>query len=178
MEYRGNMSSMLIRTAGGRTLNIQHDATSPSPHNLIHGVYGTKGAVLYDPAPPRISQGNHRWADKKTFDKLMQQYKPELLKEFERFRIGLGKDLSSGHGGSDLINIWHIIDCLRNGLPLDQDVYDAAASSAVVELSEWSVRNGSNSIRIPDFTSGAWKTNKPNMDINLENGGGNTKVLG
>jgi predicted dehydrogenase len=178
MEYRGNMSSMLIRTVGGRTLNIQHDATSPSPHNLIHGVYGTKGAVLYDPAPPRISEGDHRWADKKRFDQLMDQYKPELLKQFDRFRSGLGKDLASGHGGSDLINIWHIIDCLRNGLPLDQDVYDAAASSAVVELSDWSVRSGSNSIRIPDFTAGAWKTNKPNMDINLENGGGTTKVLG
>lgn len=178
MEYRGNMSSMLIRTAGGRTLNIQHDATSPSPHNLIHGVYGTQGAVLYDPAPPRISTGNHRWADKKTFDTLMKQYKPELLHQFDRFRSGLGKDLASGHGGSDLINIWHIIDCLLNGLPLDQDVYDAAANSAVVELSDWSVRNKSNSISIPDFTAGAWKTNKQNMDINLKNGGGTTEVLG
>ena len=74
MDYRGNMSSMLIRTKGGRTLNIQHDATSPSPHNLIHGVYGTKGSVLYDPAPPKICTGNHRWADKKTFDELMKDY--------------------------------------------------------------------------------------------------------
>ncbi|MBT4400787.1 MAG: Gfo/Idh/MocA family oxidoreductase, partial [Bacteroidetes bacterium] len=57
MDYRGNMSSMLIKTKEGRTLNIQHDATSPSPHNLIHGVYGTKGSVLYDPAPPKICTG-------------------------------------------------------------------------------------------------------------------------
>jgi hypothetical protein len=47
----------------------------------------------------------------------------------------------------------------------------------VVELSEWSVRNNSNSIKIPDFTAGAWQDNKPNMDINLENGSGDTKVL-
>ena len=178
MEYRGNMSSMLIKTVGGRTLNIQHDATSPSPHNLIHGVYGTKGSVLYDPAPPRICTGNGRWADKKTYNKLMDQYKPGLLKQFEKFRKGLGKDLKSGHGGSDLINIWHTIDCLRNGLPLDQDVYDAAAFSSVVQLSEWSVLNNSNSIKIPDFTAGSWKTNKPNMDINMDHGGGTTKVLG
>jgi len=63
MEYRGNMSLMLIKTKQGRTVNIQHDATSPSPHNLIHGVYGTDGSVLYDPAPPRICTGNSRWAD-------------------------------------------------------------------------------------------------------------------
>lgn len=176
-EYRGNMSSMLIKTKQGRTLNIQHDATSPSPHNLIHGVYGTKGSVLFDPAPSRICTGNHHWADKKTYDELVEKYKPGLLHKFEDFRKGLGADLKSGHGGSDLINIWHIIDCLRTGLPLDQDVYDAAAFSSVVELSEWSVLNNSNSIKIPDFTAGAWKTNKSNMDINLENGSGATRVL-
>jgi len=178
MDYRGNMSSMLIRTIEGRTINIQHDATTPSPHNLIHGVYGTKGSVLYDPAPPRICTGNHKWADKKTYDEIVKKYKPGLLHKFEDFRKSLGADLESGHGGSDLINVWHIIDCLRNGLPLDQDVYDAAAFSSVVELSEWSVLNNSTSIKVPDFTAGAWKENKPNMDINLENGSGDTRVIG
>jgi predicted dehydrogenase len=178
MEYRGNMSSMLIKTKQGRTINIQHDATSPSPHNLIHGVYGTQGSVLLDPAPPRICTGNHKWADQNTCKKLLQQYKPGLLKQFEKFREGLGANIESGHGGSDLINVWHIIDCLRNGLPLDQDVYDAAAFSSVVQLSEWSVLNQSNAIKIPDFTAGAWKTNAPNMDINMEHGGGTTRVLG
>ena len=177
MEYRGNMSSMLIRTKQGSTINIQHDATSPSPHNQIHGVYGTKGAVLYDPSPPKICLGNHKWSDRKTYDKLMEEYKPGLLHKFEDFRKGLGADIKSGHGGSDLINVWHIIDCLRAGLPLDQDVYDAAALSSVIELSEWSVLNNSNSIKIPDFTAGMWETNKPNMDINLVNGCGDTKVL-
>jgi len=177
MEYRGNMSSMLIKTKQGRTLNIQHDATSPSPHNLIHGVYGTEGSVLFDPPPPRICRGDHHWADRKTYGELVQKYKPGLLHRFEEFREGLGADLKSGHGGSDLINVWHIIDCLRTGLPLDQDVYDAAAFSSVVELSEWSVLHTSNSIKIPDFTSGAWESNAPNMDINLERGSGDTRVL-
>ena len=177
MEYRGNMSSTLIKTKQGRTLNIQHDATSPSPHNLIHGVYGTEGAVLFDPPPPRISTGNHDWVDKNTYDTLIEKYKPELLKKFEGFRRGLGADMKSEHGGSDPIIVWHIVDCLRTGLPLDQDVYDAAAFSSVVELSQWSVLNNSNSIKAPDFTVGRWKANQPNMDINLENGSGDTKVL-
>ena len=82
---------------------------------------------------------------------------------------------ASGHGGSDIRLCWRLIDCLHNGLPLDQDVYDAAAWSSIVPLSEWSVRNHSNSIDIPDFTAGAWETNKHNMDINLESGG-NTKM--
>ena len=72
---------------------------------------------------------------------------------------------------------WHLIDCLRNGLPLDQDVYDAAAWSSIVSLSQWSVLNGSNPIAIPDFTAGAWKTNPRNMDIELAHGGANTRVI-
>lgn len=69
---------------------------------------------------------------------------------------------------------WRTIDCLRNGLPLDQDVYDAALWSSVVPLSVWSVANRSTSITVPDFTRGNWKTNQP-IDITLEKGG-TTKV--
>jgi hypothetical protein len=54
-----------------------------------------------------------------------------------------------------------LIYCLKNGLPLDQDVYDAAAWSAVVPLSCESVANKSTSVEVPDFTRGAWETNRP-----------------
>jgi hypothetical protein len=69
---------------------------------------------------------------------------------------------------------WRLIDCLRNGLPMDMDVYDAAAWSSITPLSEWSIANRSKSIEIPDFTRGAWKTNKP-IELTLK-GGGTTKV--
>jgi predicted dehydrogenase len=168
-DYRGNMSSTIIKTTYGRTIMLQHDATSPSPHNMIHGIYGTKGSALYDPPPPRISTGNHKWVSAEEFEKIKEKYTPEIF-----HKVGeLAKN--SGHGGSDLLIDWHLIDCLHNGLPLDQDVYDAAAWSSILPLSDWSVRNNSNSIKVPDFTAGAWKTNKRNMDINLKRGG-NTKV--
>ena len=67
-----------------------------------------------------------------------------------------------------------MIDCLRNGLPLDMDVYDAATWSSITPLSEWSVANRSNSIDVPDFTRGAWQQNKPH-DMSL-NGGATTGV--
>ena len=67
-----------------------------------------------------------------------------------------------------------MIDCLRNGIPLDLDVYDAAAWSAIGPLSEKLQATRSNSVDIPDFTSGAWKTNKP-VDVFLQKGG-NTRV--
>jgi predicted dehydrogenase len=173
LPYRGNMSATLIRTIKGRTMMIQHDPYTPTPHNLIHGIYGTKGAALFDPDPPRFSKGDHRWYRKgsEEYGRLYQQYTPELLRQ-------LGEDSKGhGHGGSDLRMDWHIVDCLRNGLPLPQDVYDAAAWSSIVPLTQWSVLNRSNSIDVPDFTAGAWETNPRNMDINFENGGGNTRIL-
>jgi predicted dehydrogenase len=169
-DYRGNMNISVIRTKQGRTIMLQHDATTPSPHNLIHGIYGTKGAASFDPQPPRISTGNHKWVSQNEFDTLKEKYTPNIVKKL------WSQTKDSFHGGSDLIFGWHIIDCLHNGLPLPQDVYDAAAWSSIIPLSEWSVCHRSNSIDIPDFTSGAWKTNKQNMDINIEKGG-NTKII-
>lgn len=173
LPYRGNMGVALIRTVKGRTMMIQYDPYTPSPHNLIHGIYGTKGAASFDPDPPRFSKGNHRWykSDHEEYQKLYSEYRPEILKK-------LWKDSQGhGHGGSDFRMDWHIIDCLRNGLPMPQDVYDAASWSSIVPLTSWSAQNRSNSIDIPDFTCGKWENNPRNMDVNLENGGGNTKVL-
>ena len=63
IEYRGNINTTIVRTVQGRTIMLQHDGTTPSPHNLIHGIHGTQGAALYDPSPPRISKGNHKWVE-------------------------------------------------------------------------------------------------------------------
>ena len=75
----------------------------------------------------------------------------------------------------DFLMDWRLIDCLRNGIALDIDVYDAAAWSAVAPPSETSVGNRAKSVDVPDFTSGSWKTNTP-VDVTLAKGG-NTKVL-
>lgn len=176
LPYRGNMGVAVMRTVKGKTMMLQHDAYTPTPHNLIHGIFGTKGAALFDPDPPRFSKGDHRWYRKRgngeeQYAQLYEQYTPEIYKLTGHASRG------HGHGGSDLRMDWHIIDCLRNGLPMPQDVYDAAAWSAIVPLTSWSALNRSNSIDIPDFTCGAWQTNPRHMDINLENGGGNTKIL-
>ena len=71
---------------------------------------------------------------------------------------------------------WRLIDSLRNGLPVEMDVYDAALTSSVIPLSEWSVANKSSSIDVPDFTAGAWETNERGMRVNLESGGGTTRI--
>jgi hypothetical protein len=98
-----------------------------------------------------------------------KKYAPPIVAKIGELAKQIG-----GHGGMDFMMDWRLIDCLRNGLPLDQDVYDAAAWSAVVPLSEVSVNNRSRSMNVPDFTRGSWKSNAP-VDISL-NQGANTGV--
>jgi hypothetical protein len=73
-----------------------------------------------------------------------------------------------GHGGMDFIMDWRWASLLRAGLPLDMNVYDGAAWTSIGLLSEKSVANRSQAIDIPDFTRGAYKTNKP-VDLSLKN---------
>jgi len=168
--YRGNMTTCSIKTNKGRTIMLQHDVTSPNVYSRIHKVSGTVGAALKYPLPGKISVGHERWLNEEEYKEVEQKYTPEIIK-----RIGELAKQVGGHGGMDFLMNWRLIDCLRNGLPLDQDVYDAALWSAIGPLSEWSVANRSNSIDIPDFTDGAWQSNKP-VDLLLAQGG-NTKVI-
>jgi hypothetical protein len=166
--YRGNMNTTHVRTIKGKTILIQHDITSPRPYSRIHLISGTKGVAIKYPEPGKIASG-HEWFDEAKMAAIQEQYTPEIVK-----RVGEMAKKIGGHGGMDFMMDWRLIDCLRNGLPLDQDVYDAALWSCIAPLSEWSVANRSNSINVPDFTCGSYKTNQP-VDISLSRGG-NTGV--
>jgi hypothetical protein len=168
-KYRGNMNTTLIRTYKGKTIMVQHDVTSTRPYSRIHLLSGTKGIARKWPEPARVSFG-HDWVSQQEMKKLEEQYTPEIIKKIGEMAKKVG-----GHGGMDFMMDWRLIDCLRNGLPLDQDVYDAALWSAVAPLSEISVKNRSNSVDVPDFTNGSWKTNTP-VSLSLE-GGGTTGVV-
>jgi hypothetical protein len=167
-SFRGNTNTTIIRTALGKTIMVQHDVSSTHPYSRIHLVKGTKGmAVKY---PRQLIAFGDNWLNDEEMANTWAEHTPEILK-----RVGEMAKKVGGHGGMDFIMDWRLIDCLRNGLPLDQNVYDGALWSSIAPLSEWSVANRSQSIDVPDFTGGSWKTNKPH-DINLEKGG-NTQVL-
>ena len=168
--HRGNMNTTTIKTFRGRTIMLQHDITSPNVYSRIHKVSGTKAAALKYPLPPKISIG-HEWVTPEKYLELEEKFTPEITKKVGEMAKKVG-----GHGGMDFLMDWRLVDCLRNGLPLDMTVYDAALWSAVGPLSEWSVAHRSSPADIPDFTCGSWKTNKPLMDINLMKGG-NTKMI-
>ncbi len=166
-NMRGNMDIQLIRTHRGRTIMIQHDVSSPRPYSRIHMLSGTE--CFAQKWPLKHIAFGHEVADEAKMKELEEKYTPEIVR-----RVGEMAKKVGGHGGMDFIMDWRLIDCLRNGLPMDMDVYDAASWSCITPLSEWSIANGSQPIEIPDFTRGAWKTNNP-VELTLK-GGGTTKV--
>jgi hypothetical protein len=95
---------------------------------------------------------NPQWDD---FAKLAAEFEHPLWKAIA------SKGEGRGHGGMDYIEDYRLIQSLRKGEPLDQDVYDAAAWSAIVGASVESVANRSKPVDIPDFTRRKWKTNPP-----------------
>ncbi|ULQ52657.1 Gfo/Idh/MocA family protein [Flavihumibacter fluvii] len=162
-QFRGNMNTTTIKTNRGRTIMLQHDVTSPNVYSRIHKVSGTKGSCLKYPLPGKIAFGHEDWITEAAYKELEAKYTAPIVTKVG----GLAKQVG-GHGGMDFLMDWRTIDCLRNGLAVDMDVYDAALWSAIAPLSEKSVANRSNSVDIPDFTAGSWKTNKP-VDISLSN---------
>lgn len=166
-HYRGNMNTTTVRTHKGRTIMIQHDVTSPRVYSRLHTVSGTKGMASKYP-DPRVAT-SHEWFKPEEMKELEDKYTPEIVKKIGEMAKKVG-----GHGGMDFMMDWRLIDCLRNGLPLDENVYDAALWSCIAPLSEYSVANRSKSVDVPDFTNGAWKTNAP-VELTLK-GGGTTGV--
>ncbi|MET6997245.1 Gfo/Idh/MocA family protein [Chitinophaga defluvii] len=167
-NYRGNMNTTVIKTNKGKSIMIQHDVTSTRPYSRIHLISGTKGVAQKWPEPEKISFG-HEWIKEAELKELYEKYTPEIIKHVGEIAKQIG-----GHGGMDFMMDWRLIDCLRNGLPLDMDVYDAASWSSIIPLSGKSIAKRSGSMDIPDFTRGAWKNNKP-VNLTLD-GGGNTGV--
>lgn len=153
-EYKkGDINSSLIRTEKGKTILLQHDVTSPRPYSRLHLISGTKGfAQKYPQQGIALEPNSHRFLPKDQLDSLIEKYKHPVFSEIEEKAKQIG-----GHGGMDYIMDYRLIYCLRKGLPLDMDVYDAAEWSSIVELSKKSVENQSMPVKIPDFTRGAWK---------------------
>lgn len=149
---RGDMNTTIIRTEKGKTIMIQHDVTSPRPYSRLHAISGTKGfAQKYPVKQIALEPDAHKFLNQVKMDSIMKKYEHPFIQE-----IGDKARKVGGHGGMDFIMDYRLIYCLRNGLPLDQDVYDAAEWSCIVELSEQSVLKGGFPVKIPDFTRGDW----------------------
>ncbi|HHV03304.1 MAG: Gfo/Idh/MocA family oxidoreductase [Bacteroidales bacterium] len=153
-EYlNGDMNTSVIRTVKGKIIMLQHDVTSPRPYSRLHTISGTKGFAQKYPRPGiALEPDGHRFLSDAALDSLLRLYEHPIVRE-----VGQKAKEVGGHGGMDFIMDYRLVYCLRNGLPLDMDVYDAAEWSAIIELSRTSVANNGRPVCIPDFTRGAWE---------------------
>ena len=153
----GDVNVSLLKTANGRTIYVSHDTNLPRPYSRIHLVQGTKG--LFQGYPDRVyveGRGKpHQWQQAKEY---LDEFDHPLWKDIAERAAG------AGHGGMDYMEDYRLIKCLREGLPTDMNVYDAAALSSLVGATVKSVAQKSRPVDIPDFTRGKWKTN-PKLDI-------------
>jgi hypothetical protein len=151
----------LIQTAAGRTILLQHAVSSPRPYSRLNLIQGDKG--VFAGFPDRLALDEHQAGEEWLTDMQpwREKYDSVLWKQLEATASERG-----GHGGMDFVMLWRIVYCLRNGLPLDQNVYDASAWSVAFDLTEQSVRDRSRPKDFPDFTRGAWQAT-PALQISL-----------
>lgn len=152
----GDMNTSVIRTAKGRTIMVQYGRYSPRPYDRINLISGTQGTLRSYPLRVALSPKWHNWLADEELAELKVKYAHPLWKE-----IGDVARKSGGHGGMDYIMEYRLTQCLLKGEPLDQDVYDGAAWSSLVELTERSVLKGGSAVEIPDFTRGNWRVTQP-----------------
>jgi len=159
----GDINTSIVKTHLGRTIMVQWDETSPRPYTRHNLIQGTKGTLTGFPTRVALEGGveggpdnHHEYAEGEQLQNIFEKYEHPLY-----VRLGELATRMGGHGGMDFIMRFRIIECLRNGLPLDQNVYEGCYWSAVGTLSEVSVAQNGAPQEFPDFTRGNWKTTAP-----------------
>ena len=149
----GTMNSSLITTEKGKTILVQHCISLPRPYSRSFLLSGTEGFAQKYPIPMFAFAPNSEDAiTGEECNSIVEKYKHPFVAEYKE----RGTELC-GRRWIDYAMDCRLIHCLRNGLPLDMNVYDAALWSCLVELTDTSANNNGAPVEIPDFTRGGWK---------------------
>lgn len=161
----GDHTMTMISTEKGKNILIEHNVMTSRPYSRMYQLTGTSGFANKYPVEQYCLrqdakiEGNvnhedlnaHGAVSEEVKAELMQQYKHRIHREIEDVARKVG-----GHGGMDYVMDYRLIYCLRNGLPLDMDVYDLAEWCCLPELTRLSLENGNMPVAVPDFTRGSW----------------------
>ena len=149
----GTMNSSLITTEKGKTILVQHCISLPRPYSRSFLVSGTEGFAQKYPVPMySFAPDSENIITGDGCEELLTKHCHPFVKEYKERGVEL-----CGRRWIDYAMDCRLIYCLRNGLPLDMNVYDAALWSCLVELTDVSASNGGAPIEIPDFTRGKWR---------------------
>jgi hypothetical protein len=151
----GDVVTTSIQCANGETILLQHDTNLPRPYSLGFRVQGTKGLWMDVAKGIYIEDQSakpHQWDEAKIW---LDKYDHPLWARWSKQTAG------AGHGGMDFFVVHAFIESVKRKTATPMDVYDAAAWSAITPLSEQSIKQGSQVLEFPDFTSGKWQNRKP-----------------
>ncbi len=152
----GDVVTTILKTSNGETMLLSHDTGLPRPYSLGFRVQGTKG-IWMDVNKSLLIEGKtapHKWEEAQTW---LDRYDHPLWKKY-------GADAkTAGHGGMDFFVFHHFVECAKQNIAPQIDVYDAATWLAITPLSEASIVTGSSPQAFPDFTRGRWTERKPDF---------------
>ena len=156
---QGNMNSSIITTEKGKTIVVQHCITLPRPYSRSFLVSGTEGFAQKYPLPHfAFAPDSDTTITGDASLEIMEKHRHPFVAQYKE----RGEELC-GRRWIDYAMDSRLIHCLRNGLPLDMNVYDAVLWSSLVELTDTSARNGGTPVEIPDFTRGGWEKELPTI---------------
>ena len=159
----------LIKTERGRTILLEHNVYTPRPYSRMYQLTGTEGfankypvegyafrpeQIAGEEIPDHENLSEHSFIPQAAKAALMERYKHPIARDIEEKARRVG-----GHGGMDFIMDYRLVYCLQHGLPLDQDVYDAAEWSCIGALTAASLEHNNAPVAVPDFTRGDWAKN-------------------
>lgn len=161
----GDQTLTLIKTEKGRTILLEHNVYTPRPYSRMYQLTGTEGFAnkypvqgyafrpeqLAGEVPDHENLSGHSFIPAEARKTLMERYKHPIVRDIEDKARQVG-----GHGGMDFIMDYRLVYCLQHGLPLDQDVYDAAEWSCIGALTAASLEHNNAPVAVPDFTRGDW----------------------
>jgi len=152
----GDVNTTLLKTANGRTVTLYLNLMTHRPYDLILRLEGVQGIYLGTNDSICLEgegQSSHEW---EPFAPYRQKFEHPLWKALRSPARSSG-----GHGGAEYLMFHDFLRAVRSKAVAPQDVYDAAAWSAVFPLSIESVAKGGQPVEFPDFTDGQWRSKLP-----------------
>jgi predicted dehydrogenase len=148
---QGDIITTVVKTKKGKTIVINNDMQLPRPYDNRWLIQGTRG--LYDEERSSVyindkSPDYHQW---EPFAPYQKQYNHKWWQQ----------QFHGGHGGTDWLELKLFIDAVGNKSQTPLNVYESVLMSCIIPLSGQSISAGNKPVKVPDFTRGKWKTNKP-----------------
>jgi len=162
---QGDIVETLISCENGELISLKLDTTLPTFYSREFTVRGTRGFYEQEPNIVYFDGEDHNMGaaafykdNLNSAEKYYDEHLPPIWKAVTP------EIMEAGHGGMDYFEFQAFCDALRKGEEMPIDVYDAAAWASIAYLSAISIANDGASVKIPDFTRGAYKT-RPQKDV-------------